>query len=63
MANSDATSSIVVGIIAIVAVFAVAYFGLMYFNQNTDGDTGTTAGIDVDVGTSGGNPPPPTYAQ
>ena len=62
MENTDSSSNIVVGIIAIVAVFVIAYFGLMLFNkqpvQTTDG---TTAGVDINVGTNGGDgtPPPP----
>ena len=58
MAN-ESSNSMVVAIIAIIAVFAVAYFGLMFFNKEANTNGGTTAGIDVNVGTSGGNNPTP----
>lgn len=61
MAN-ESSNNMVVAIIAIVAVFAVAYFGLMFFNKEANTTGGTTAGIDVNVGTSGGNNPP-AYAE
>lgn len=53
---AESNNSIIVAIVAIIAVFVVAYFGLMFFNDQTGTTGGGTAGIDVDLGTNGGEP-------
>jgi flagellar basal body-associated protein FliL len=59
--NTEATNSLLVAIVAIIAVFAMAYVGMMFFTQQASKDTdGTTAGIDLSVGTNGGDNPPPS---
>ena len=61
---AESNNSIIIAIVAIIAVFVIAYFGLMFFNAQSATTGGTTAGIDVNLGTNGGdNPPPPPYAQ
>ena len=65
MANSDSNNSMIIAIVAILAVFVVVYLGLMFFNNQAPGTAGgTTAGIDVNLGTNGGgSTTPPPYAQ
>lgn len=61
---TDSNNSIIVAIVAIIAVFIIAYLGLMFFNnQNADTTGGTTAGIDINLGNDDNNPPPPPDAQ
>jgi len=62
---TESNNSMMVAIVAIIAVFVIAYFGLMFFNKQTAETTGgTTAGIDLNLGnTDGGNPPAPFDAQ
>jgi len=61
---TESNNSILVAMVAIIAVFILAYVGLMFFNnQSTDTDGGTTAGIDINLGNTDNNPPPPPDAQ
>ncbi|MBP9850796.1 MAG: hypothetical protein KBC47_03840 [Candidatus Peribacteraceae bacterium] len=55
---TESNNSIIVAIVAIIAVFVIAYFGLMLFNDQSATTGGTTAGIDVNLGTTGGDNPP-----
>lgn len=61
---TESNNSILVAMVAIIAVFILAYVGLMFFNnQPTQTGEGITAGIDINLGNTDNNPPPPPDAQ